>query len=160
MSIERALYEFIKNPFSGDTSQAARNTAREYVSDQVGTRIYLDRRPQSELDPAITIRTVQVFAFQDLPGEPGCIRSLVDITVWGQYGGLAPIESVELAKNYLHPALAHYRGSMGSLYVQGVSLEGANMLPAYAPIDASDRWTFAYSLTFEIMHQQAVIEAV
>ena len=160
ISIERALYEYLIDPADGDQSQPERNTARQTLLSKLGKRISLNRRPQHALDPSLEIRRVSVLPFNDLPGEPACTVSLLDLVMYAKEDGMLPNDLIELTMGPLHQAVAQYRGTMGGLYIHSTALERAMQQPAYLPIDASDNWTFNYTLTLEIMHEQQAIKAI
>ena len=159
-SIERALYDFLTDPTDGDQSQPERNVARQALLANLGKRISLNRRPQHALDPALEIRRVSVLAYNDLPGEPSCTRSLIDLVVYAKQDGMLPNDLIELATGPLQQSIVQYRGTMGQLYIYSTALERGLQQPAFVPNDASDSWTFTFTLTVELVHQQQAIAAV
>jgi len=156
--IELALRNFLIDTSDGDQTQSDRNTARAAVYASVSNRVYYARRPQSTLDPALTIDRLGTLRFNDLPGEPAYTGAYIEIAAWAKQDGTPPITLVTLADN-LRQAVTQYRGTMDTLFISGCWLENERMTE-YKPVDASDNWTFAYTMDFKIMFSQTAVVAL
>ena len=157
-TIESALAYFLTNVSDGDTSQPARQTARQYVYDKVEDRVTIGRRPQGEPAPAITLTRSGVNRFNDLGGEPDHCQTVLEVTLWTK-GELYPDELLDVADN-IRQAITQYRGSMKSLRVHGLALESDFLLVVAQPTDGSDDWTFGYQGAFEILHETTPVVAI
>lgn len=153
--IELALRNFLIDTTDGYTSDATRQANRVAFLAAVGSRIYAGRRPQSTIDPALTIERVGVLRFDDLKGEAGICQSTVQCAIWGKESTI-PITVVQIAEQYLRGSISQYRGAMDTLTISGVTVTREGMV-SRAPDDASDIWAFTYSLDFLITHSQAEV---
>jgi len=158
--IELALKTFLTTPSNGDQTQTARNTARNSLAGAIGNRVWIGRRPQESLTPSITMQRLSAERYNDLNGEPTTVPSTVDLTIWGRQDQYSPGGIIEAATEWLRLALTQYRGTMGTLDIQGITIINERMITPVAPTDASDNWLFGYTTDFLIHHSQSGVTAL
>ena len=157
--IESELAAYLKNPALDDQSQAARNTARTNLSAAIGTRVYMARREEQTLTPALTLRRQTTMPQSDLDGECGMRTVLLSLILWVREDAGSPMKVVDIADD-LRQAVNHYRGTMGTLYVYGCEIENDYMLAPIKPDDGSDLWLYSYVIDVLMSFQQTAVSVI
>ncbi|MCA9232502.1 MAG: DUF3168 domain-containing protein [Planctomycetales bacterium] len=120
------------------------------ISDVVGTRIYSSRVAQGIKGALIVLRNITSQREYTLTGEVGVKLSTVQIDAYDQ----TSVKAQALAEK-IRNRLSGYAGAAGDITIQAATIIAERALRD-TPVDASDQWTFRYSMDFDIWHTQSV----
>lgn len=114
-------------------------------------RIYPDVLPQGATLPAIAYEVISQDSEEHLEGISGLAHSRVRVECYAatRMAADALAELVRLAP------LQGYRGLMGTLFANGVSLEGGPRFGREQPTAGSDVWRYMTRQDYKISHTQA-----
>ena len=140
MTIEQALYNYLMGQSS--------------VTALVGTCVYLGRRPRHAGAQAITLTPMGGEGIYHLGDETEVAQKMVDLSCYTT--GHTASQDAETLYEAVRKLISSYRGTMGELFVSGLTLEsGSGAVVAERPDpDKSDYWVFRKFMNLMITYEQ------
>lgn len=120
--------------------------ANSGVTSKVGNKVYPGRAPQGTKPVYVTIRTVTGLQNYTMLAASGYVQSRVQADV---YGGT--YSAMKLAARAVLAALSGFKGTQGSLVIQGIFVDAERDLPAVDEDDDVNN-LFRTSIDFMIHH--------
>lgn len=140
--ILEAIAEHLRDPESGDTSNATRQAARRAFVHHAGPRVYLGRIPEGPSPPvAVAIRLVDGGEQYGVAGEVGVAQPVVEFLVVGRDPDSKHVLTVADSIRLIFSGLATQY--LGDMWLRSASVERSNQVPPRLYGDGSDRWSHA-----------------
>jgi hypothetical protein len=141
MTIEQAIYTYL--------------IAQSSVTDLVGTSIYLGRRPRHAGDQSITLTPMGGEGVYRLDNETEVAQKMIDLSCYA--AGHTASQDAETLYEAVRVVISSYRGTMGSLFVHGLTLESGSgaIYPERPDPDKSDYWLFRKIMNLMVAYEQA-----
>ena len=166
--LEKSILEYLRST-SPTGIRADRLAARTELQAYVGVDdIHIARRsalPSSDAaDFALLVQRIATIPQPDLKGEPCYSIAIVQFTLLGadKFSRNPVALTVQrLANQELRIMFSAYQGGMGTNgTVYDSRIERSQYRAARFPIDASDGWSFAYTLDVRFFYEQQAVDYV
>jgi hypothetical protein len=161
--LEQDIYDHLRDPDSGDTSNADRQDARLRFRHLVGPAIYLGRIPEGVQPVAAFLRRVTSGEAYHVAGEDDTAQPVIEFVVVARGRNRDAVETASRGRDALEAAeqlrliFSGYSGLIGEAWCSSATVErGAMQIPS-AAVDGSDDWVYAYSLDFRFTVDQVVV---
>jgi len=156
--IERAIYDHLIDPSSGDASNDNRQTARYRLRNLAGNAIYVGRIPDKDVPYALLLRRVDGGHVYNLDGEEQTAQPIVEFTLYGRRedSAIEVLNGIE----YVRKIFSGYRGDLGNSsehFVYGCTIERDLMPLSLAPPDGLNKWLHRYSMDLRFTIDQEAI---
>lgn len=153
--LERDIYDHLRDPDSGDTTNADRQNARQRFRHLVGPAVYLGRIPEGVQPIAAFIRRVHGGSAYHMTGEDATAQPIVEFVIVARDFNRG-LDALEAAEN-LRLIFSSYAGTIGEVWCSSATIERDAMQIPSTAVDGSDDWVYAYSLDFRFTVDQVVV---
>lgn len=155
VNILQAIAEHLRDPDSGDTSNATRQAARRAFVHHAGPRVYLGRIPEGPSPPvAVAIRLVDGGEQYGVAGEIASAQPVVEFLVVGRDPDSKLVLTVADSIRLIFSGLATQY--LGDLWLRSAHVERTNQIAPRLYGDGSDRWSHAVVLDLVFSVTQTV----
>lgn len=142
MKILENIAEFLRDPDSGDTSNATRQAARRAFVHHAGPKVYIGRIPENLSPPvAVAIRLVDGGEQYGVTGEIATCQPVVEFQVVGHDPHWKHVSAVADSIRLIFSGLATQY--LGDLWLRSAHVERTNHGSPKLYGDGSDRWSHA-----------------
>lgn len=154
--VKQSLTDFLRS--DSTLSDSTRNSARQTLRELIDDRIYWDRIPtRSNADVCLVLSCTGGQTYYAVATDTCLVTRAVDVDIYAKesVGVNAPVRLDEVWEA-LRKTISSYRGTWGTLTVQGCFIESLPVSAPVSPDDRSDNWTHRYFTSFDVTYVQDV----